>query len=437
MLMVFSILRKWYWKMIRFIGVYQWYVIIDCFAKVVGCYLIQRKKKSGHPVVIIDHNFIQDIEALNVSSGSAGINLIRIPFESFYLLAGCYFSEEIRDGSYLTEEMRLPKERYNAILRFLFSIWHPQKFIKGFVCPSDSFFWIREIIVLLREIDIPCVVVDKEGTISPHSMENHSRQITERYPFMSDWILVWSERQRKFWKRTGVDGSRILVTGQPRSDFFFNKNFWLPKKQFLSGCKRMVLFFTFETDAYAPVPGDHIWRELRNDIHSSLLSLAAAYPDVSFIVKTHPQQIDRFEVEKEFIVHELDNISVLHGPELARHLIVHADVVVGFQTTGLIEAMLAGKRVVYTEWSDEVCANLHHLIPFHEAQGIDIARSRREFEDIMDSMLRSRSFDTPRECTQARKPFVDIYIPNADGKASIRVLQHLVDIIDCSYRTER
>lgn len=427
---IFPIIRKYYWGFIRFIGMYYWYVIADCLVKVAFYYLIQRKKSAGYPVVVIDHNFIQDIEALRDVSSTEQTNIIRIPYESFYLLAGCYFCEDSRDGSYLAEEIQLPREQYNKMLRRLFLVWRPKKFITVFVCPSDSFFWIREIIALLHENMIPCVVVDKEGTISPHSMEHHSRQIVERYPFISDRILVWSERQSEFWQRTGVAAEQIRIVGQPRSDFFFNTSAWLPRFSLPGGNKPLILFFTFETDAYAPTPGYHIWRDLRDDIDESIVTLAKRFPEKVFVVKTHPQQQDRLSVERKFTVAGLQNIVVCHGAELSRHLIVHAAVVIGFQTTALIEAMLAGKRVVYAEWSRAVFANRHHLIPFHEAKGIDIVDSQQEFDGLLEEMLSCGDFLPSNDSLAARKPFVDIYIPNADGNASRRVLQQLHNLLD-------
>jgi hypothetical protein len=413
----------------RAMGVYRIIIITLVFWKIVFAYLRQRSPAEGVPVAVIDHNFIQDIDALKRQAASAGINLIAFWYEPFYKLAEQYFPEHIRDGSYLTVEMQECARRYRRLLVLLLAVWRPWRSVSCLLMPSDSFFWIRELVVLLKEYGIPCVVIDKEGTISPHSMEFHSRQISERYPFISDYIIVWSERQKAFWMRTGVVEEKIFIAGQPRSDFFFDRDAWLPKKQLPCGDKHMVLFFTFETDAYAPVPGDHIWSELRNDLHSELIALAGRYPEICFVVKTHPQQADRFAVEREFAASALSNIKVLHGPEIARHLIVHADLVIGFQTTALIEAMLAEKRVIYTEWSKEVCANQHHLIPFQNAAGIDIVRSRQEFSVLVDGTLRQHAFAVADDTMDARKRFVDIFIPNADGNASRRVMLQVKKII--------
>lgn len=417
-------------KTLIVLRLYLYYVVVSAYCKLEFCSRSKVTPSKLLPVFIVDHNFIQDINALEKQASIHGVKLTRLPYLIFYLLADVFFPENIRDKSYVTDQMAAPRSNYNKIVRVIFSLWRPEKKISCFLTPSDSFFWIREVIIILRERGIPCVVIDKEGTISPHSMEHHSRQIAECYPFISDYIIVWSERQKEFWQRTGVSEDKIQVAGQPRSDFFFDRSAWLPRAKLPCGDKPLVLFFTFETDAYAPTPGDHIWRDLRHDLHTSLISLAKNYPDISFVVKTHPQQADRMAVEDEFTTAGIGNIAVLHGPELARHLIVHADVVIGFQTTALIEAMLVGKRVIYTEWSSEVCANRRHLIPFHEAKGIDIVHSRLEFDAVMDSLLRQRAFSVSREELTARKPFVDIYIPNADGNVSCRVMRQVRRIID-------
>lgn len=418
------------WKMLQLIGIYRPYVISNAYLKLLYYYWSQRLGRDGVPVAVIDHNFIQDIESLQKQARGQGVNLIRIPYQPFYLMAALFFPEGLRDGSYRTDALLDARAGYHRLMRAFLTRWGVRTKLSGFLTPSDSFFWIREPIGILKEFGISCLVIDKEGTISPHSMEHHSRQLQEFYPFMSDAIIVWSERQRDFWQRTGVPAEKIVVAGQPRSDFFFDSSLWMSRKRLLPPGKRFILFFTFETDAYAPVPGEHIWRELRNDIHQSLIECAKGYPDHLFVVKTHPQQQDRAQVQQEFEKTGLKNILVLHGPQVSRHLIVHADLVLGFQTTALIEAILAGKRVAYAEWSQEVCQNRHHLIPFHEAGGIDLLRSRGELDELLRSLLARDDFSLPPGAAAARRPFVDIYIPNADGNVSRRVLTEVKRTID-------
>lgn len=392
-------------------------------------YWRQRLSRPGIPVLVIDHNFVQDIEALRAAATEKNVNLISISFAPIYLLAELYFPPDIREGSYLRDEMAPYKRDYRIMLEQLLRLWNPAKRIHCFVTPSDSFFWIRELIGLLHDKRVPCIVVDKEGTISPHDMEHFSKKVSELFPFISDFIIVWSQRQREFWSRTGVPADKILIEGQPRSDFFLHPERWLSKETLVGKCKRLFLFFTFETDAYAPIPGDHLWRDLRCDLHMAIEAFARQYPDHVFVVKTHPQQRDRFQVEQEFARTGLKNIVVLHGAEIARHLIVQSDVIIGFQTTALIEGMLAGKKVIYTEWSSTVRDNLQNLIPFHEAAGIDRARSREEFESLLSHIIQHEDFGVDDDTMAIRKPFIDVFIPNADGNVSERVMNRIIEIV--------
>ena len=50
-------------------------------------------------------------------------------------------------------------------------------------------------------------------------------------PEIADYILVWSERQKLFWEKTGVNSDKIKVVGQPRSDFWKQPTRWLPKNK--------------------------------------------------------------------------------------------------------------------------------------------------------------------------------------------------------------
>lgn len=396
-------------------------------------YWLQRRSRSGIPVLIIDHNFVQDIDALRYAAKDNGINLISISFAPIYLLAELYFPVDIREGSYFEEEMDSCKLDFRMLLEKMLRFWKISRRIHCFLAPSDSFFWIRELIVLLQEKGIPCIVVDKEGTISPYDMEHFSNKVPSLFPFISDLIIVWSQRQKEFWLRTGVNNEKIIIAGQPRSDFFFNPERWLSRESLVGKCNKLFLVFTFETDAYSPIAGQHLWRELRSDIHKTIEIFARQYPDYVFVIKTHPQQRDRMLVEHEFTQTGLKNILVMHGPEISRHLIVQSDLIIGFQTTALIEGMLAGKKVIYTEWSQFVRNNLQNLIPFHEASGIDRAQSLEEFKCILNNTIQNDDFNVDDRIMAIRQPFIDVFIPNADGKVSERIMNQVLHVINNSH----
>ena len=143
----------------------------------------------------------------------------------------------------------------------------------------------------------------------------------------------------------GVQEERALIVGQPRSDFFFHPERWPSKEALgLDASKPLVLAFTFAADAYVEMlpagslklkNGYKPWTQLRIQFHRQLLRFARENPEFEVVVKAHPQQWDLEQARKEVMAEQLPNVHFWSGAATASHLIVNAQVIVGFQTTAL------------------------------------------------------------------------------------------------------
>ena len=203
------------------------------------------------------------------------------------------------------------------------------------------FFYLRPAIIRLRSLGIPTVVVQKETTISPMVMELHATDVGRSTPFMSDLMTVCSDRHRDFWLRAGAPPELVRVTGQPRFDVY-RTNRATPGAH---GRPRL-LYLSYEDVAYLPADlggaDESSWRELRRETEEVL---AAASTDWHITVKRHPQQPD----EDDWLG---ENVDRADRDADTRTLILESDVVVGFQTTAVLESALAGKRVLYAAWGE-------------------------------------------------------------------------------------
>lgn len=388
---------------------------------------------KGIRVLVINHHFDQDIEAL-VNGCSEHCSFFVVKCMPFFNQALRFFrNNNERDG--LIPYSDLPKNitnEYRKLCRLLFNDLYSIFPFSVVIMPSDSFWWIREFLDVVREDGIKCIVLDKEGTITPYSFEVHSEHIRVRFPFMSDYLLVWSERQKKFWKKAGAPENVIKVVGQPRSDFFFQEHRWKTRKALgLSEYKKIILFFTFDVDAYINVfPEEEIKREgyswiaLRNEINSVLLGFAKRNPDICIVIKVHPQQSDINYVRQLIKEINLPNFRLAEGAAISSQLIVNSDLIIGFQTTALIEAMLTRKPVFYAAWGTTEEKLREELIPFHKTCGLDRIASPGELNDKLN--LWSKGLQVGGDITQ-RKAFTDPYL-NADGHVCKRISMELLKI---------
>ena len=395
---------------------------------------IQAPIGNGKKILIINHHFDQDIDAL-LRGCSDQFQFLVVDCMPFFNEALLYFhTDEERDGIIPYNLLR-PEiiTGYRAACRGLF--YDLQKIFpfEAIIMPSDSFWWIREFLEVAHEHGVRRIVLDKEGTISPYSFKVHSTQIKEKFPFISDNLLVWSERQKQFWIKAGAPEDCIRIVGQPRSDFFFQPNRWLTKQQLeVEGFARHLLYFTFDIDAYINVfPAEEILREgyswvgLRNEINEKLVAFAQRHPEVCITVKVHPQQADIDFMRQWVMQWGLTNLRLAEGAGISNQLIVNADLILGFQTTALIEAMLTDKPVFYTAWTETECKLREELIPLHESAGLNWLRSP---EDLRRDLELWAAREWVGGDLAQRKVFTDAWL-FADGKVCSRLSQNLAEIV--------
>ena len=381
------------------------------------------KNQQSH-IVILNHFFDQDIDALKMANVHFKITIISA--FSFNRIFRRFVSFTDDEWSSINNESNKPKRKEYSLF---FEKWILPLFIQfkidAFVIPSDLYPYLRDIIPILRANKITNIVIDKEGTISPYDFNEFSGSIKIHNPFISDLIIVWNERQKLFWKKSGInDESIIHVVGQSRSDFWFRNQ--MPSKNLLKHMpseKLNVLLFSFDKSYYIP---EHLynsreitWDSLYKEVHSSVIALAEKYPNINFVIKTHPQQSS---LDKEFldIIKHLDNISIVGGAKLSNELIKNSHIVIGFQTSALIEAMVCGKPIIYTFWGDAPkIADL--LIPFHTSNALWLAKSRKQLETYFEKCL--SNLVIPQNQQKSRDIFVEKYFYNCNGQSSKRILE--------------
>jgi hypothetical protein len=377
---------------------------------------------QGFKVLIVNHHFEQDIDAIIEANESHAAKVV--DHRRLFGISNCFFTREERDGVVPYDKVNPErKNAYGRIAKRIIALVRQRFPFDVMVLPSDSFFWIREVIFELRAMGIPTVIIDKEGTISPYFFKRHPAEIKEKFPFISDKLMVWSERQKEFWTNSGVDRGIIQVVGQPRSDFFFAKSKWLTREQLgLPHDRKIVLFFTYELDAYIPAQlyGSELnWKEVREGTHRVLNKLSMAFPGVQFLIKAHPQQRDISAIIDAFAGCR-KNLTVLTGSQLSNQLLVNADIIVGFQTTALIEAMLLRKPILYTFWSKPVADFAEELIPFHKSGALDLVASESDLEEKLRLYIEN-AFELSVHEHHSRKKFLEVYFKEANGLTGERI----------------
>ena len=359
-------------------------------------------------ILAFDHFYRQDLEAIRTAL-RADDALDVIPYQRLRRIARRAFPAEAFTGveRAFAPDMATAWARYEPLVdRFVdwvVAAYGPNVF----VAPSDVFFYLRPAIIRLRGLGIPTVVVQKETTISPMVMELHATDVGRSTPFMSDLMTVCSDRHRDFWLRAGAPPELVRVTGQPRFDVY-RTNRATPGAH---GRPRL-LYLSYEDVAYLPADlggaDESSWRELRRETEEVL---SAASTDWHITVKRHPQQPD----EDDWLG---ENVDRADRDADTRTLILESDVVVGFQTTAVLESALAGKRVLYAAWGETFEASRALLIPYDSYSGVVThVHSAAELAELLGAGL----VNIPRP-TSAGMKMIEEHLGPTDGLASQRVV---------------
>lgn len=391
--------------------------------------------KQNLKIVAFNHFFDQDLMSMHYAI-KKGINAelgVISPFILYELVKIFIPTIKHEYRGYIDKRLILAKETLRKVLLRL--LRELQKEIPGvvFLAPSDQFYWIREFVMACREVGFPFFILDKEGTISPHDFRALPLDIKTYMPLIADYFLVWSERQAQFHLNAGGDKDKIYIVGQPRSDFWFHNDLWAEKEKFfkelgINSNNKTVLFFDFMNNNY--IRDEYFkkgfnWDDFLLDIHSVLFVLAEKHKDINFIFKTHPQAQNTNEIRTKIKKSGLKNVFLVTGAKASTNLIINSDLVIGFVTTALLDAMLTDKPIIYTFWGNAPDFK-DNIIRFDENKGIDIARRKDEFERIVEKYIANDfSFTINNKVREARRKLTDIFFYNADGNVGERVL-HMI-----------
>jgi hypothetical protein len=385
--------------------------------------------RPAYPVpvrfLVLDHHFAQDIDALRRAAGDR-LELDLMPYDLLRSEALRVLPEEVGSGleAFARPEIEGARRRYAAILREILEDRFTSTPFDALVMPSDTFFYVRSAHEPAHALGVPLLVAQKETTISEHTMDEHAEQIRRFSPPLADRMTVCSERHKSFWVRAGCEQKRIVVTGQPRFDFYSDPSGW-PADLELGDGGHSVLFLSYALDAYHPGEGGEArgWSELHSQTERGLYELARRGWRV--IIKPHPQQ--PLDAQRQW----RRNAGELWGRRVfmvdpqtdVRPLIVAADVIVGFQSTALLEAMLAGRPVIYTGWDQTANALGGQLIPFHHWEPeITVVGSA---EDLPGAVVAARGAVCSADELQSRREIAEGYLGPLDGLAAERTVAAL------------
>lgn len=361
------------------------------------------------------------------------------PFWEFYLHS--YLNREKKKGDYSldhylsgTYESQRKAVRcfFEYIIRYIFKVYTGDLML----LPKLNDDWSFDFIKAINNAGVAVAIDDRESSISPKRMETIPPKLKGYINFDFDLLNLHNENHRTFFRNSGIAESKMMVQGCPQSDYWSRRELWQNRAAIhpqLDENKIMLLYFSFGPDSYFSYyyPEEkRSWEHLLNDYHDILFELLKEFPDdLQIVYKTGAKTArDLFpgmawykKQYGEFM--NPSNFLELNTQYSSFDLTTSCDIVLGFQTSGLIEAMFTDKPIVYGAWGDLYEDIKDYLHPLHQTQALFYADSKSRLRDQLVTLIENHGQYMPTdEEKAARISFREKYFSHADGTVSARIL---------------
>ena len=415
--------------------------------------LLRHRGAGGEPhrraLVMARAGFFEDIE--ESFRGTSDFDVVTWPSYALKAFAAPILAPSLDHNFYQTDDPQIEatKRAYRAFLTATWSRYTKLMPIDVALTGNFSYCAEREFAAVLETAGTPFVAIHKENVRPPKRVEYWRFLYKERRgPFTGRKVLVYNDIERQLQIASGTaDPDRIAITGMPRLDRIHR---WRQENAGPSGARTrpQVLFFAFarhdKLTAIQRKPSAGIagnmeemegdwgklsWNELGEGAHHAMVELARRRPDITVVVKTKGQRRKKDDILL-MLRSAADtlppNLKVVTGGDPFK-LMAESRVVVGFNTTGLLEAVAAGKPVI-VPWFGEAQdgAMREHIIDL--GQAVTYALSPEELiRQVSECIENPRDVPSGLDDTTAR--VLEYWVGNHDGAAGDRVYHAVKDVI--------
>lgn len=376
--------------------------------------------------------FMDDVKAMAILSRR--LKYLVIGRGHFQIIFN-YFTDEserkqITENNYYTHTFcSQGKQKYYLYLNKLFPLWH--KLVGFDAIFSGNFGYIeqQELAKVCQKRHLPFIVLHKEGLVI-----NRSRQqwisLCKNYKFFGAKILLYSHEIMNALlgaNITGLSRDKTEVVGMPRSDFYFTQKESINNKQvvFFSFYPSDIFFFLIDDRLINNKKKFRGAEEKVDDFHKWIMNFALNHKDIKVIIKTKAAEYYLQYVQKIFEDNFKKNINNLVMTNSANpfELIQDSIAVIGFNSSILIEAIMAGKIIISPYFGDFITDKpWDYFSEYPEL--VNYAKTEADLEEYILNSSQYINYDPKR-----KEDFLKRFISIPDGRASLRAEEAIIKTI--------
>ena len=413
--------------------------------------------KTPHTILMLPRViFTEDVAA---TFGGTGQFRVLRPFGSaMKSLASGIFPPLTHTNFYAVDdpELNTGKQAYREFLTQMWTTLQNTIQIDAVVTGNFSYWAERELGTALESLGVPFIAMHKESMKTPGLVDFIGKLYRERRGlFTGRRIVVYSEGERQLQIDSGVvEPERISVGGMPRLDRLHE---WRRSTKCLpetNDGRPQVLLFSFIPKGVLPriVRRAHnsagaweeeldedfaklSWQQLATSTHSAISRLARENPELDVVVKSKEATRERtgtFQMLQDEVGLPT-NLKIVVGDD-PYELIKASDVVCGFNTTALLEAICAGIPVVIPLFAEAIEERMKPYV-IHMGDAVEYATSPDDLVDkLRTAALARRTLNADLHDASIRA--LDKWVGNSDGRAGERVRNIIRSEIEHSDRQQ-
>ena len=270
---------------------------------------------------------------------------------------------------------------------------------------------------IIGETEKSIIHVNKSKTpfvMLEHGFANHTHELKKfdifhMYPLLKDKIAVWGNIQKNYLiKEREFDNDKILVTGSPRHDPFFQR------KKKANHSKKTILITPHPITNLSGMADTNLYLRLEN-LLKNLCMIFEKIPDTEIIIKLHPGQDDHNH-DIITLLHEIDSSIPIYQLNPIIDLIKSCDLLVNISpesfdtSTVIMEGLIMNKPVVNIVLDDKF-----YEFPFVKYNAVLSISDKSDLEKILNDVLFNS--DLQSNLQNNGKIFLEKYLVN-HGNAS-------------------
>ena len=369
--------------------------------------------------------FNQDVEALI----EFGKNLDYISFPRLLLSYICnYYIPhfcELNDGNY--HPITHGKDEIIKLRQFLHTFIIAYRKLQPFdLVLSGNFVYtqLQELFFVFNELNIPVVVIYKEGMFPISRYEEMIEIFYKTKRFRGTKILFYNEEIQKTLLKAEVPGitkENSVVVGVPRFDFYY-------KKSTVVENEKKIVLFSFEPGVKAKYLLNNMalvnkFEKKVAMFHDMFGAFCIKHSDYQLIVKTKstPTAIEYAHTLFNKYKNSLSSRLELTSSIDANDLIHEAKYIAAYSSTTLIESLIMGKTILSPDFSDIIEGPQDIIYPYvklvnyitviHDLEKIIIDEEKSIYEE------------------KYKNEYINKMIYKPDGNASVRSEKAIIDTI--------